>query len=80
MGNGEGSSAGGATRRKEGAQARSCHAEEDGIGGGGWQGLAPARTRGRWRRGPVSDVRAGRRGWHAWAMREGVGRPGKGRS
>jgi hypothetical protein len=34
MGNGEGSSAGGATRRKEGAQARSCHAEEDDIGGG----------------------------------------------
>jgi hypothetical protein len=35
MGNGEGSSVGGATRRKEGAQARSCHAEEDGVGGAG---------------------------------------------
>jgi hypothetical protein len=74
-----------------GALLRSCGIEgEERRGGGGLVRAAPCRWRtawGAWRparrmtgggeRG-LEKCEQGRRGWRAWAVREGVGQPGKG--
>jgi hypothetical protein len=64
---------------------RSCHVEEDIMGGGGWQPMAcgraaPTASRQRWVQVSVTAHGSRGAGWRVLAARVGVGRSGKGGS